>query len=193
MGHDLSGNITALLAEFRSGQQADDALMSSVYDELHRLAKQYMRHERSDHTLQATALVHEAYLRLSTQRGKAWKNRAHFFAVAALLMRQILVDSARQRLALKRGDGKPHVSIDDATKRLVTLDPVQLEDLIAIDDALTALAKIHPRQSRIVELKFFAGMTTRDIATALDISERSVDRDWAAAQEWLYARLRKSY
>jgi RNA polymerase sigma factor (TIGR02999 family) len=192
MSHDRSGSITALLAQFRGGQQADAALMSQVYDELHRLAAHYMRQERGNHTLQPTALVHEAYMRLTAQRAKAWKNRAHFFAVAALLMRQILVDSARHRLAAKRGDGSPHISLDDAAADMpvLKLDAVQSEDLLAIDEALTALAAIHPRQSRVVELKFFAGMSAKDIASALDISERSVDRDWATAQEWLYARLR---
>lgn len=191
MSHDRSGSITALLAQFRGGQRADAALMSQVYEELHRLAANYMRHERSNHTLQPTALVHEAYIRLTAQRAKAWKSRAHFFAVAALLMRQILVDSARHRLAIKRGEGKPHISLDSASDLPpLKLDPVQSEDLLAIDEALTELAKIQPRQSRIVELKFFAGMSARDIATALDLSERSVDRDWAAAQEWLYERLR---
>jgi RNA polymerase sigma-70 factor, ECF subfamily len=194
MSQDSSDRITERLTEFRSGQHDDAELMALVYAELHRLAVRYMRTERSSHTLQPTALVHEAYLRLASQRSKAWKNRSHFFAVAALLMRQILVDSARNRSAVKRGHDRPHVRIESADRLLPysTLTPVQAEDLIVLDDALTALAQLRPRQSRIVELRFFAGMTTREIAEALDMSARTVEREWAAAQAWLYARLRPS-
>jgi RNA polymerase sigma factor (TIGR02999 family) len=152
-----------------------------------------MRRERSDHSLQPTALVHEAYLRLIKQQPKFWKNRVHFFAVAALSMRQILVDHARRRLAVKRGDGQTHVSLDDVgaqDARFLTIDPEQSEDLVALDDALTTLAKVDARQSRIVELRFFAGMNSKEIAEVLGISERTIDRQWAAAQTWLYARLR---
>lgn len=194
MGLQQSGSITELLERFGRGQQEADAkLVSLVYDELHRLAVRYMRKERGDHTLQPTALVHEAYLRLASQRSKSWKSRSHFFAVAALLMRQILVDSARHRLAAKRGAWKRRVRLEDAVEDFpqLVLDPVQAEDLIVIDDALTALSKIDQRRSRIVELRFYGGMTTKEIARALDISERTVDREWAAAQAWLYARMRR--
>lgn len=191
MAHTPSGSITKVLAHFRGGSRADAELMTLVYDELHRLAVRYMRQERSNHTLQPTALVHEAYLRLAGQRAKPWKNRAHFFAVSALVMRQILVDSARHRLAAKRGDGKPGVRLSDAVDLSeLTLDGEQSADVIAIDDALAALSKVEPRQGRIVELRFFAGMTTKEIADALGISERTVDREWTAAQAWLYRRLR---
>jgi RNA polymerase sigma factor (TIGR02999 family) len=194
MGQEQSGRITDLLSQFRSGQhEADATLVTLVYDELHRLAARYMRKERRSHSLQPTALVHEAYLRLAGQRSKAWKSRAHFFAVAALLMRQILVDHARRRLSAKRGDGRHRVSLDDAAAhvpRTLILDAAQSEDLIAIDDALTALSATHPRRCRIVEMRFFAGMTTKEIAESLGTSERTVEREWAAAQAWLYARLR---
>ena len=194
MGQEQRGKITELLTQFRHGRrEADAELMTLVYDELHRLAAQYMRRERRDHSLQPTALVHEAYLRLSSQRPKAWKSRSHFYAVAALLMRQILVDSARKRSAAKRNDGKRCVRLEDAVTHFpqhLMLDPEQSEDLIALDDALTALAAIDPRRGRIVELRFFAGLTTKEIAETLEISPRTVDREWGAAQTWLYARMR---
>lgn len=194
MSQEKSGNVTELLGQFCRGERGAEAkLVTLVYDELHRLAVRYMRLERTGHSLQPTALVHEAYLRLINQRPKSWKNRAHFFAIAAMLMRQILVDSARRHSAVKRGDGQPHVSLDDPIaqrSRHLVLDRGQSEDLMALDDALTTLAKIHSRQSRIVELRFFAGMSSKEIAEALGISERTVEREWAAAQAWLYARLR---
>jgi RNA polymerase sigma-70 factor (ECF subfamily) len=195
MSQDHGDSITELLAQFRGGPQADAKLMTLVYDELHRLAARYMRKERSNHTLQPTALVHEAYLRLASQRSKAWKSRSHFFSVAALVMRQILVDSARRRLAVKRSDGRQRVSLEHAADhfpRHLAWNPAQSEDLIAIDDALTALSKVDARRSRIVELRFFAGMTTNEIAEALGISERTVVREWSAAQAWLYAWMRPS-
>jgi RNA polymerase sigma factor (TIGR02999 family) len=193
MTRDQSGNVTDLLEQFRGDQQADAALVALVYDELHRLASRYMRKERSNHTLQPTALVHEAYLRLAAQRAKAWKNRSHFFAVAAIVMRQILVDSARRRNATKRGDGKIPLNVDaldDRSLAPLTLDSGQAEDVIAIDESLAELAKINARRSRIVELRVFSGMTRKEIAEALDISERTAEREWAVAQTWLYERLR---
>ncbi len=194
MHQESGGDVSELLVQFRRGEQGAEAkLVTLVYDELHRLAVRYMRRERSDHSLQPTALVHEAYLRLIKQQPKFWKNRVHFFAVAALSMRQILVDHARRRLAVKRGDGQTHLSLDDVgvqDSRFLTIDPEQSEDLVALDDALTTLAKVDARQSRIVELRFFAGMNSKEIGEVLGISERTVDRQWAAAQAWLYARLR---
>jgi RNA polymerase sigma factor (TIGR02999 family) len=194
MDQEESGDVTKLLVQFRRGErEAEAKLMTLVYNELHRLAIRYMRRERQGHSLQPTALVHEAYLRLIKQQPKSWENRAHFFAISAILMRQILVDSARRHRAGKRGDGKPHANIDDPlvqrSPRLM-LDPRQSEDLIALDDAMTALSKIHCRQSRIVELRFFAGMSTQEVADALEISVRTVDREWAAAQAWLYSQMR---
>jgi len=194
MGWEQSGNLTELLAQFRRGEPGAEAkLVTLVYDELHRLAVHHMRRERKEHSLQPTALVHEAYLRLVTQRPKSWKNRAHFFAVAAMLMRQILVDHARRRLAVKRGTGKANVSLDDPATGLASqlaLDPDQCEDLVALDEALTTLSKVNPRQSRIIELRFFSGMSTQEIAEVLGISERTVEREAAAAQAELYAMLR---
>ena len=194
MHQQSGGDVSELLVQFRRGEQGAEAkLVTLVYEELHRLAVRYMRRERSDHSLQPTALVHEAYLRLIKQQPKFWKNRVHFFAVAALSMRQILVDHARRRLAVKRGDGKAHLSLDDVgvqDSRYLMIDPEQSEDLVALDDALTTLAKVDARQSRIVELRFFSGMNSKEIGEVLGISERTVDRQWAAAQAWLYARLR---
>ena len=194
MAEDRRGDVTELLTQFRRGDQGAEAkLVALVYGELRQLAAAYMRRERKGHTLQPTALVHEAYVRLISLRPKSWKNRAHFFAVAALLMRQILVDHARRRLAAKRGAGGSHVSTDDPDAQRsprMMVEPDRDEDLIAVDDALTTLANINARQSRIVELRFFAGMSTREIAEALGTSERTVEREWAAAQTWLFERLR---
>jgi RNA polymerase sigma-70 factor (ECF subfamily) len=194
MGQDKSGEVTRLLTQFRRGEQdAEAKLMTLVYHELHRLAVRYMRREREGHSLQPTALVHEAYLRLVNQQPTSWKNRAHFFAVSSILMRQILVDSARSRGAAKRGSGAPHANIDDpVVQQSLVLDPGQSEDLIMLDDAMTELSAIHPRQCRIVELRFFAGMSSQEVAEALEISVRTADREWAAARAWLYARLRPS-
>jgi RNA polymerase sigma factor (TIGR02999 family) len=188
------GDITKLLVQLRDGPlETEGKLVALVYDELHRLATRYMCKERPGHSLQSTALVHEAYLRLVSQRATPWKNRAHFFAIAALLMRQILVDNARRRDAIKRGVGVRLVSLDDLDAHIrepVKLDPMQSADLIALDDALTDLTATKPRRSRIAELHLFGGMTLKEIAQALDISERTVYREWAAAQAWLVERLR---
>jgi RNA polymerase sigma-70 factor, ECF subfamily len=194
MDRDKRGDVTELLTRFRRGEQGAEAkLMTLVYGELRRLAAQYMRRERKEHSMPPTALVHEAYIRLINLRLTSWKNRSHFYAVAALLMRQILVDQARRRLAAKRGDGGLHVSIDDPGIQgapQLTRKPNRFEDVIAVDEGLTALARINLRQSRIVELRFFAGMSNKEIAEALGSSERTVEREWRAAQAWLAARLR---
>lgn len=197
MGQHETGDVTGLLVKVRHGEQGAEAeLIDLVYDELRRIAARYMRLERIGHSLQPTALVHEAYLRLINQQPKSWKNRAHFFAVAALLMRQILVDHARRHHAAKRGDGMQHVRLDSAVLQVAS--PVafaleESEDLIALDDALRELSTANPRQSRIVELRFFAGMSAKEIAHVLGISERTVDRERAAAQAWLFRRLRPSH
>jgi RNA polymerase sigma factor (TIGR02999 family) len=194
MDRKTHGDVTELLARFRRGDRGAEALLIPlIVDELHRIAVRHMRHERADHSLQPTALVNEAYLRLINQRAKSWQNRAHFFAVAAGLMREILIDHARRRRAAKRGEGKPHVRLDDPNSLgpgQPALSPDQFENLIAIDETLTQLTQIDPRQARIVELRFFAGLNSKEIAEALDVSERTVDRDWASAQAWMYARLR---
>jgi RNA polymerase sigma-70 factor (ECF subfamily) len=156
--------------------------MPLVYEELRRLAHHYLRQERSDHTLQSTALVHEAYLRLAGQNPPQWQNRAHFFGIAAHIMRQILVEYARGRGAAKRGGSACRLTLDEA----VTL-PQQTEvDVVELDRALNELAELDNQQSRIVELRFFAGLTIEDTSEVLGISPATVKRDWVAARAWLY-------
>jgi len=161
-----------------------DALLPLVYDELRGLARGYLRHERSDHTLQSTALVHEAYLRLVDQN-VTWQNRAHFFAIAAQMMRRILVDHARGRNTGKRGEGICRVPLHE---ELVGGDQRDV-DIIALDEALTNLAKFDPQQSRIVELRFFAGLSIEDTSEVLKVSPATVKRDWAMAKAWLYREM----
>jgi RNA polymerase sigma factor (TIGR02999 family) len=172
-----------LLVRWREGdREALEALMPLVYDELRRLAHYYLRQERSDHTLQSTALVHEAYLRLAGQNPPQWQNRAHFFGIAAHIMRQILVEYARGRSTAKRGGGAFRLALDDA----IAL-PQQLDvDVVELDKALTGLAEFDPQQSRIVELRFFAGLTIEDTSEVLGISPATVKRDWVTARAWLY-------
>jgi RNA polymerase sigma factor (TIGR02999 family) len=155
--------------------------MPVVYGELRRLARHYVRRERPDHTLQATALVHEAYMRLVDQRGVTWQNRAHFFGVAAQLMRRILVDYARRHRAAKRGGSFVQVSLNDA----LALPEEQGEDVLALDDALERLAAIDPRQARVVELRLFSGLTVEEAAEVLDVSAATVKREWTMAKAWL--------
>jgi RNA polymerase sigma-70 factor, ECF subfamily len=190
MDRQKTHDLTDLLRRFRRGDRtAEERLFPLLYDELRQVAVRHMRRERPAHSLQPTALVNEAYLRLINQRAKSWQNRAHFFACAAGLMREILIDHARRRRAAKRGEGKPHITLDGTDAQPLSTDD-QLENVLAIDEALTGLAEIDPRQARIVELRFFAGMTSKEIAQALDINERTVDREWATARAWLYTRLR---
>jgi RNA polymerase sigma factor (TIGR02999 family) len=193
MAQNERGDVTRLLESLGRGERsAEEQLIGLVYAELRRIAARYMRAERKGHSLQPTALVHEAYIRLISRHGKPLKNRVHFFAIAALVMRQILVDHARRHRAAKRGHGK-RVSLDSGAIREssdAAIDPEESEDLIALDDALTELATRNARQSRILELRFFAGLTVKEIARALDVSERTVEREAAAAQAWLYTRLR---
>jgi RNA polymerase sigma factor (TIGR02999 family) len=156
--------------------------MPLVYEELRRLAHHYLRQERTDHTLQSTALVHEAYLRLAGQNPPQWQNRAHFFGIAAHVMRQILVEYARGRGAAKRGGNACRLTLDDA----IAL-PGQLDvDVVQLDRALTELAELDNQQSRIVELRFFAGLTIEDTSEVLGISPATVKRDWVTARAWLY-------
>jgi len=187
MSLEESGSVTNLLARFHRGDPTVEAkLLTLVRAELHRLAVSYMRRERPDHTLQPTALIHEAYIRLVHHAPKLWKNRSHFLAVAALLMRQILVDHARARLAGKRGKRAIHVSIDDSAVRgLLVRDPEQAEDLIALHEALNKLETIDPRQSRILHLRFFGGLSVKEAADVMEISERTVNRLEAAARVWM--------
>jgi len=178
--------VTELLVRWRAGDaQALDALMSVVYPELRRLAQHYLQRERSDHTLQSTGLVHEAYLRLVGQNAPQWENRAHFFGVAARLMRQILVDYARSHKAAKRGGGDCKVALDET---IFLPQKVNL-DLVQLDDALKELAKLDERQSRIVELRFFAGLSIGDTSEVLGISRATVEREWASARAWLYQEM----
>jgi RNA polymerase sigma factor (TIGR02999 family) len=178
-----SSPVTQLLVRWRDGdREALAALMPLVYDELRRLAHHYLRQERSDHTLQSTALVNEAYLRLAGQNPPQWQNRAHFFGIAAHIMRQILVEYARGRSAAKRGGSACRLTLDEA----VAL-PQQMDvDVVELDKALTGLAELDAQQSRIVELRYFAGLTIQDTSEVLGISPATVKRDWVTARAWLY-------
>jgi len=182
----MSAEITQLLAEVKGGNaEAQARLASLVYDELHRLAAGYMHRERPDHSLQATILVHEAFIRLVDQESRSWQNRSHFFATAAQIMRRILIDYALARRSAKRGGGQFKVPIDDA----IIVSDDNCEEVIAVDQALIRLAERDPRLSRIVELKFFAGLTEDEIGEALGISPRTVKRDWKVAKAWLHGEL----
>jgi len=179
-------DITQLLVDWSNGdQQALHHLMPVVYGELRRLAAIYLHRERPGHTLQPTALVHEAYLRLVDQRRVEWRNRAHFLAVAAQLLRRILVDYARAKQTAKRGAGEIALSFNEA----IAAGAEQNLDLVALDDALSALEQLDPQQSRIVELRFFAGVSIEETAESLGISPATVKRDWAVARAWLFRRL----
>ncbi len=179
--------ITQLLANWSAGE-ADAAahLMPVVYAELRQLARQYLQRERGDHTLQPTALVHEAYLRLAGQKQMQWQNRAQFFAVASQFMRRILVDHARAHVAEKRGGHAERIELDEAA-----LPPEERSaNLLALDDALTELATLDARKSRVVELRFFAGLTIEETAEAMGLNARTVRRDWTFAKAWLHRALR---
>jgi RNA polymerase sigma-70 factor, ECF subfamily len=181
------GQITQLLELWSQGdEQAVDKLVPLVYDELHRLARRYISDERPGHTLQTTALVNEAYLRLVDSAHVTWEGRAHFFGVCAQVMRRILVDWARSRQAQKRGGDAPKLEFDDAL--VAAAQPGS--DLVAVDDALKALANIDPRKSRVVELRFFGGMSVRETAEVLKVSDETVHRDWRLAKSWLRRELR---
>jgi RNA polymerase sigma factor (TIGR02999 family) len=171
-----------LLADWGKGdRQALEKLTPLVYDELHRLAARYSRKERPDHTLQSTALVNEAFLKLVGQDRMQWQNRAQFFGIAAQLIRRILVDYARGRYAAKRGSNSPRLSLDEA----VGLPGGSDLDLLALNDALDDLARIDPSQSRLVELRFFAGLTVEETAEVMQVSPATVKREWATAKAWL--------
>ena len=182
VSHAPSPEVSQLLRDWNRGdEKAVDRLIPLVYDELRGVAGRYLQRERPDHTLQATSLVHEAYLRLVDQNSTTWQNRAHFFAVAAELMRRILVDYARSHHAAKRGGIREKLELNEA------LLPVaeRAVDLIALDDALRDLVTFDARQSRIVELKFFGGMTFEEIGEVLAISDRTAKREWRLARAWL--------
>jgi len=179
-------DITQLLVNWSNGDhEALNGLMPLVYDELHRLAAVYLHRERPGHTLQPTALVHEAYFRLIDQRRVEWRNRAHFLGVAAQLLRRVLVDYARARQTAKRGAGVVALTLIDG----LVAGPMQDLDLVALDDALGDLEQLDQQQSRIVELRFFAGVTIEETAESLGVSPATVKRDWAVARAWLFRRL----
>ena len=178
--------ITQLLdAWSRGNQSALDELYPLVYDELHRLARRYMSRERKGHTLQTTALINEAYVRLVDQRSVHWANRSHFFAISAQIMRRILIDHARSHAYAKRGGGRQQVSLDETA----TLQVERAAELIKLDDALQSLAEIDPRRSRVVELRYFGGLSNEEIAETLKVSPNTVTRDWNMARAWLYQEL----
>ncbi len=186
MNEQSAAEITRILQDWNEGKEdAKERLLPFVYDELKRQARLLMSRERSDHTLQPTALVHEAFLRLSEQTGIDWQNRGHFYGVASRLMRQILVDHARLYATEKRGNHPIHFSIDDVQI------PVQerASSILFLDEALERLERLDEQQARIVEMRFFGGMNNQEIAEALKISERSVGREWQAARLWLYREL----
>jgi RNA polymerase sigma factor (TIGR02999 family) len=181
-------DITMLLGRAAEGERgAFDALLPAVYEELQVLAERYLRHERADHTLQTTALVHEVYLKMVDQRDARWQNRAHFFAVAAMAMRRILVNHAKSAGRIKRGGGRGRVPLEDAA----VVAPEPDVDLVALDEALTRLASFDERKSRIVELRFFGGMSVEETAEVLSIAPATVKRDWTMAKAWLLKELTK--
>jgi RNA polymerase sigma factor (TIGR02999 family) len=182
----VTGNITQLLLKWSDGDQtALDQLMPLVYDELRQLARSYLRRRGNQHSMEPTALVNEAYLRLVNQHQVNWQCRAQFFGLAAKLMRNLLVDYVRERRAAKRGGGQYHLSLNyaDQTTRQSEID------LIALDEALNRLSALSERQSRIVELRYFSGLTVPETAEALGISRATVEREWSAARAWLYSEL----
>jgi RNA polymerase sigma factor (TIGR02999 family) len=180
-------NITQLLLTWNDGNpEALEKLMPLVYDELHRQAARFLRRERADHTLQTTALIHEAYLKLVAEREMNWESRTHFFAIAANIMRRILVDYARARNAEKRGGDYLKIPLEEAEAVAGKEKDI---DLMALDEALTKLEKIDRRQARIVELRYFGDLTLEETAKALDVSRTTVADDWAMARAWLHREL----
>jgi RNA polymerase sigma-70 factor, ECF subfamily len=183
-------DITVLLSQLSRGDpQAASKLIPVVYDELRHLAAGYMRRERPDHTLQPTALVHEAYVKLLAQRSVDWQGRAHFFGVAAQLMRRILIDHARGHLRKKRGGVQQKISLDEA----LVFSEQQSAEILAVDESLGRLEKLDPRQARVVELRFFGGLNIEETAAVLKISPKTVKRDWSVARAWLYADIKKCH
>ena len=181
-------DVTLLLTAIEEGREhSADELLAVVYEELRRMAAHRMAAEAPGHTLQPTALVHEAYMKLVDQTRVDWQGRSHFFAVAAQAMRRILVDHARSRQREKRGGGRARVVLDEA----VALSPQKDEDVLALDEALERLAALDPRQAKVVELRFFGGMSVEEVAEALSVSKRTVEGDWTFARAWLSRELRE--
>ena len=184
---DSPGEVTLLLAEMKRGDsQALQRLIPLVYNEMRHLAAHFLRNEREGHTLQPTALVHEAYLRLAGQNRAQWQNRPQFMAVAAQVMRRILVDYARQRVAAKRGGNEAPVEIEVAE---ISSGAEQSAEVLEVDEALTRLGEFDPQQARVVELRYFGGLTVEETAEALEIAPRTVKREWATAKAWLKAEI----
>jgi RNA polymerase sigma factor (TIGR02999 family) len=180
--------ITQLLERWSAGdQQAMDQLMPLVQDELRKVARGFLRHERPNHTLQPTALVNEAYIRIIGRQAVHWEGRAHFIAISANMMRRILVDHARKRRAAKRGSAATLVTFDEKVN-----SPLRDIDLIELDDTLSRLAEMDPRQARVVELRVFGGLSVEETAAALEVSTATVKRDWRTAKAWLFQQLRES-
>ena len=179
-------DVTQLLLDWRGDKDAGEKLLPLIYDELRRQAERAMRREGSEHTLQPTAVVHEAYLKLVDQSRVEWRSRAHFFGVAAQVMRRVLVDHARGRLAAKRGGAGQKVPLEDVH---AAKDPRNDVDVLALNDALDALGKFDPLQARLVELRYFTGLTIEETAEALDMSPATVKREWTVARAWLRREL----
>jgi len=181
--------ISVILKDWSAGRrESADVLLSLVYDELRKIARRYLRKERSDHTLQPTALVHEAYMKLIDLSDVSWQDRAHFFAVASSVMRNILVDHARARLAEKRGGEGQRIALED----VVSFSREPDVDLLALDEALNKLAKFDEQQSRLVELRFFGGLTIEETAHVLEISPATVKREWTVAKAWLFRQMKSA-
>ena len=186
----VSPDVTSLLKKLSEGNQdAADQLIPVIYHELHRLAVGHLRHERPDHTLQPTALVHEAYIKLVAQRNTDWQSRAHFFAVASKLMRRILVDYARRYLRAKRGGGQAKLALGD----VLLVSTERPDNMLALDESLTRLEKVDARQGRIVELRYFGGLKIEEVAEILSISPTTVRREWTSAKAWLYGELKERH
>ena len=180
-------NLTDLLVDWRRGDQSALAKLTPlVYDELRRMAHRYVQRERSGHTLQTTALVHEVYLRLAGDQQIEWRDRAHFFAVSAQVMRHILIDHARRRRYAKRGGDAPHVSLTDAN----AMTQERAKELVSLDEALDELAKLDQRKAKVVELRYFGGLSLEETAEVIEISVMTVRRDWRAAKAWLFRRMK---
>lgn len=186
MDENNQGDVTLLLERVRGGDKdAEEHLIATVYQELRRIAHAHMRRERAGHTLQTTALVNEAYMKLVGQKGARFQNRSHFFAVAAQVMRRILVDYARSRLAEKRGAGRDVLPLDEA----LVFSPQKSSELVALDDALKRLEEEDTRVSRVIELRFFGGLSVEETAEVLAVSPRTVKREWSFGRAWLRAEL----
>jgi RNA polymerase sigma factor (TIGR02999 family) len=189
MAMPSSEEVTQLLVAWNNGDQAAlDQLMPLVYRELHRLARRRLGHENAGHTLQTTALVHEAYLRLIGQKEPHWQNRGHFFAIAAQMMRRILVDYARSRRYAKRGGGAEKVSFAE----VMAVSSGRPVDVVALDEALTTLAQIDPRKSKMIELRYFGGLSIEETAEVLGVSAGTIKRDWTLAKAWLQGEINRN-